>query len=177
MLHLQESLFCNFLDRHHHRHQQLHVANVGEVAARGQAARRGTRPASAVAIEVRSNPRVGAIGELLRSARLAQGLTVEQIATELRIETPRLLALEENNFEQIGIPVFVKGYLRQYGQRLGVASVLCRYRERQAADYRQTDVLNERERKSAGFGFQSQPCFQCRFKEFKRRQFPSPYAQ
>jgi cytoskeleton protein RodZ len=60
------------------------------------------------------------LGELLRSARLAQGLTVEQIATELRIEAPHLIALEENNLERIGIPVFVKGYLRQYGQRLGV---------------------------------------------------------
>jgi cytoskeleton protein RodZ len=62
------------------------------------------------------------LGELLRSARVAHGLTVEQIATELRIEAPHLAALEDNQFERIGIPVFVKGYLRQYGQRLGVDS-------------------------------------------------------
>jgi cytoskeleton protein RodZ len=60
------------------------------------------------------------LGELLRSARLAQGLTPEQLATELRIEAQHLTALEENKFERIGIPVFVKGYLRQYGQRLGL---------------------------------------------------------
>ena len=60
------------------------------------------------------------LGELLRKARVAQGITVEQIATELRIEAPHLAALEDNKFERIGIPVFVKGYLRQYGQRLGV---------------------------------------------------------
>ena len=29
-------------------------------------------------------------------------------------------ALEENRFEQIGVPVFIKGYLKQYGSRLGL---------------------------------------------------------
>jgi cytoskeleton protein RodZ len=57
---------------------------------------------------------------MLRGARLAQELTVEQLSTELRIEAQHLNALEENRFESIGIPVFVKGYLKQYGQRLGI---------------------------------------------------------
>lgn len=65
-------------------------------------------------------PTSNTLGELLRKARVAQGLTVEQIATELRIEAQHLAALEDNKLERIGIPVFVKGYLRQYGQRLGV---------------------------------------------------------
>jgi cytoskeleton protein RodZ len=60
------------------------------------------------------------LGELLRTARLAQDLTVEQLSTELRIEAKQLSALEENRFEQIGVPVFIKGYLKQYGTRLGV---------------------------------------------------------
>jgi cytoskeleton protein RodZ len=60
------------------------------------------------------------LGEMLRTARLAHDLTVEQLSTELRIEAKQLTALEENRFEQIGVPVFVKGYLKQYGQRLGV---------------------------------------------------------
>lgn len=65
-------------------------------------------------------PTSNSLGELLRKARVAQGLTVEQIATELRIEAQHLAALEDDKLERIGIPVFVKGYLRQYGQRLGV---------------------------------------------------------
>lgn len=60
------------------------------------------------------------LGQMLRSARLAQDLTVEQLSTELRIEARQLAALEDNRFEQIGVPVFVKGYLKQYGTRLGV---------------------------------------------------------
>jgi cytoskeleton protein RodZ len=69
------------------------------------------------------------LGELLRTARLAQDLTVEQLSTELRIEAKQLSALEENRFEQIGVPVFIKGYLKQYGTRLGVdvSDLLTRY--------------------------------------------------
>jgi len=65
-------------------------------------------------------PPPATLGETLRVARLAQDLTVEQIATELRIEAKQLSALESNRFEQIGVPVFIKGYLKQYGLRLGL---------------------------------------------------------
>jgi cytoskeletal protein RodZ len=60
------------------------------------------------------------VGQILREARVAKDLTVDQIATELRIEARQLTALEENRFEQIGPTVFIKGYIRQYGQRLGL---------------------------------------------------------
>ena len=32
----------------------------------------------------------------------------------------QISALEEDRFEQIGVPVFVKGYVRQCAQRLGL---------------------------------------------------------
>ena len=60
------------------------------------------------------------LGQILRTARLAQDLTLEQLSTELRIEAKQLQALEEERFEQIGVPVFIKGYLKQYGTRLGL---------------------------------------------------------
>jgi cytoskeleton protein RodZ len=77
------------------------------------------------------------LGKLLRSARLAQDLTVEQLSTELRIEAKQLTALEENRFEQIGVPVFIKGYLKQYGTRLGldVSDLLALY-------YKQTTLAD-----------------------------------
>jgi cytoskeleton protein RodZ len=67
-----------------------------------------------------STPEKRSVGETLKAARSAQSLTLEQIATELRIELPQLEALEGDHFERIGVPVFVKGYLRQYGTRLGL---------------------------------------------------------
>ena len=73
------------------------------------------QPAAAPAAPVYTN-----VGQVLREARAAKDLTVDQLATELRIEARQLAALEDNRFEQIGPTVFIKGYIRQYAQRLGL---------------------------------------------------------
>lgn len=83
------------------------------------------------------SPPPASLGETLRVARLAQDLTVEQLATELRIEAKQLNALESDRFEQIGVPVFVKGYLKQYGLRLGLD-----VRELLALYYKQTTLAD-----------------------------------
>lgn len=79
--------------------------------------------------------RVASVGERLRAARSAQGLSLEQLAAELRIEARQLAALERNDFAQIGVPVFVKGYLKQYGTRLGLnpAELIAAYQNQDAA--------------------------------------------
>jgi cytoskeleton protein RodZ len=83
---------------------------------------------------VSATPEKRSVGETLRAARNAQSLTLEQVATELRIEAPQLEALENDRFERIGVPVFVKGYLRQYGTRLGLdpADLLVQYYQQNA---------------------------------------------
>ena len=60
------------------------------------------------------------VGEMLRVAREAKSLSVEQLAGDLRIESTFLIALEQNNFEVFSAPVFAKGYIRQYSQRVGL---------------------------------------------------------
>jgi cytoskeleton protein RodZ len=77
------------------------------------------------------------LGQTLQNARLAQDLTIEQVAAELRIEVKQLKALEEDRFTAIGVPVFVKGYLKQYGQRLGLDT-----RDLLVAYYRQTNLAD-----------------------------------
>jgi cytoskeleton protein RodZ len=57
---------------------------------------------------------------MLRNTREALDLKVEQVAGELRIEVPYLVALEENDFDEFSAPVFAKGYLKQYALRLGL---------------------------------------------------------
>jgi cytoskeleton protein RodZ len=62
----------------------------------------------------------GGLEKTFAAARAARGLTIEEIATELRIEPRLLRALEQGRFEDLGPPVFAKGYLKQYGNRLGL---------------------------------------------------------
>ncbi len=78
-----------------------------------------------MAKDVNSNPpaahgaqeEVPTLGSILKTARERHGLTVEQVAAELRVE-PRLVeGLEEARFEVLPAPVFVKGYLKHLANR------------------------------------------------------------
>jgi cytoskeleton protein RodZ len=81
-----------------------------------------------------SNSRLG-LGAKLKTAREAQDLTIEEIAAELRIGVPSLNALERGEYETLGPPVFAKGYLKQYGARLGLnAAELVADYEREAGN-------------------------------------------
>ena len=60
------------------------------------------------------------LGSILATAREGLGLTVEQMAAELRVESRLLEALEEDRFEALPAPVFVKGYLRHLANRFGL---------------------------------------------------------
>jgi cytoskeleton protein RodZ len=70
------------------------------------------------------------LGERLRSARKARALSVTQVAEALHLEEPMVLALEEERFDAMGAPVFVRGHLRRYAQLVGLApdAVLEAYR-------------------------------------------------
>lgn len=70
------------------------------------------------------------LGERLRSARRARAISVAQIADALRVEESIVLALEEERFEALGAPVFVRGHLRRYAEAIGLSpeTVLEAYR-------------------------------------------------
>ncbi len=59
-------------------------------------------------------------GERLAAARRDQQITVLEVAKELHLDEPKVRALEENNFELLGAPVFAKGHLRKYAMLVGV---------------------------------------------------------
>ena len=59
-------------------------------------------------------------GERLAEARRDQQISVLEIAKELHIDEMKVRALESNDFEKLGAPVFAKGHLRKYSQLVGV---------------------------------------------------------
>ena len=61
-----------------------------------------------------------ACGERLAEARRNLQVTVLEIAKELHLDEPKVRALECNDFETLGAPVFAKGYMRKYAEIVGV---------------------------------------------------------
>ena len=66
------------------------------------------------------------IGDVLRLAREQQGLTLQDVSEALNIKREYLEALEANEYDAIPGAVFVKGFIRNYGNFLeldGIALV------------------------------------------------------
>jgi cytoskeleton protein RodZ len=61
-------------------------------------------------------------GLRLARARRSLDISVLEIAKELHLDEPKVRALEENNFDALGAPVFAKGHLRKYAELVGVAT-------------------------------------------------------
>jgi cytoskeleton protein RodZ len=59
-------------------------------------------------------------GERLAQTRRGRGISVFEIAKELHIDEPKVRALEENRFDELGAPVFAKGHMRKYAELVGV---------------------------------------------------------
>lgn len=59
-------------------------------------------------------------GERLAEARREKQISVLEIAKELHVEEAKIRALENNDFDVLGAPVFAKGHLKKYAQLVGV---------------------------------------------------------
>jgi len=63
---------------------------------------------------------VAGCGTRLRQAREAAGLTLEDVGQRLRMPVQVVRSLEQEQWEKLGAPVFVRGQLRSYARLLGV---------------------------------------------------------
>jgi cytoskeletal protein RodZ len=61
-----------------------------------------------------------ALGERFRAAREARGLTLSDVAENIRIRSVYLAAIEDENWSAIGAPVYIRGFLRTYARFLGL---------------------------------------------------------
>lgn len=61
-----------------------------------------------------------AIGAVLRTAREAQGLSVQDAAQHLRLMNRQIVAMETEDFVSLGQPVFARGFVRNYARLLGL---------------------------------------------------------
>jgi cytoskeleton protein RodZ len=59
------------------------------------------------------------VGELLQEARNRHRLSIDELSKRSRIRSEYIRSLESNKFELLPAAVFVKGYIRTYGQMFG----------------------------------------------------------
>jgi cytoskeleton protein RodZ len=63
---------------------------------------------------------VDSSGSILRKARVALGLTEEEVATELRLSAYQIRALEADDYDDLPGTTYVRGYLRAYARLLNL---------------------------------------------------------
>lgn len=73
--------------------------------------------------DTRNAPAAGAgPGKRLYEARMRAQLSAEQVAEMLHLSTHQIAALERDEFDRLPGPTYVRGYLRNYAQLLGLPS-------------------------------------------------------
>lgn len=60
------------------------------------------------------------VGQILREAREAQGMSLDEAAMRLRLMHRQLAAIEADDFESLGQIVFARGFVRNYARLLGL---------------------------------------------------------
>lgn len=63
-------------------------------------------------------------GGLLSAARTSAGLSIEQVAAQLKLSPRQIVALEDNAFEQLPKLVIVRGFIRSYAKLLKLDPVV-----------------------------------------------------
>ncbi len=66
--------------------------------------------------EIMTNSGTMGPGDRLQAARIENGMSIEDIAMRMHLSVGILKSIEENNFDDITAPIFVKGYLRAYAR-------------------------------------------------------------
>lgn len=63
---------------------------------------------------------VQSVGERLRAAREAQGLTLDEIAASTRIPRRHLQTIEEGRYDGLPAPTYSAGFIKSWARRLGL---------------------------------------------------------
>jgi cytoskeletal protein RodZ len=60
------------------------------------------------------------VGKKLSQARLARGLSIEEVAHATRLRPDKIIGLESDDYSRFGSNAYAKGFLQIYGRYLGV---------------------------------------------------------
>ncbi len=64
--------------------------------------------------DINSASVVQSVGHLLRRARTARGMSIDDVSRQLRLSTQQIEAIEKENFEKLPGRTFLRGFIRNY---------------------------------------------------------------
>lgn len=67
-----------------------------------------------------ARPQDGSVGEMLRAARVAKNLSIEDVSVALRIRAAQLRVIEENNIDALPGMTYAVGFVRSYANYVGL---------------------------------------------------------
>jgi len=94
------------------------------------------------------------IGEQLRQARLARGIDLQEIASETRISSRYLEALEKEDFKTLPGVLFARNFARQYAAHVGLDPSLIEKNLEQAFPKEPDPVLEQQTTQHGHIDFQ-----------------------
>ena len=79
---------------------------------------------------------MSSVGEILKNTREAKGITIEQVAEATSIRVLYLEAIEKEQFKLIPGEVYLKGFIRNYANYIGLngPAMVEKYKEQVEAD-------------------------------------------
>ena len=75
--------------------------------------------------QLEASPESVSPGEMLSQERARQGVSVAAVAQALKITESYIVALDQNDFDHLPEPAFVRGYLRNYAPTGGAECRRC----------------------------------------------------
>lgn len=83
-----------------------------------------------------ATPEARPLGDWLKAAREGAELSIESVAEALHLDPGKIVALEREEFEALGAPVFAKGHVRALAAHLGLApdEAMRRYEQTASAE-------------------------------------------
>ncbi len=86
-----------------------------------------------------------AVGQKLKSAREAKGLSIEEVSKMTKLSEKSLIALENDRYEELPAAPYIKGFVKLYAQSVGLdpTQVLEDFRKNQVGETKQVLVLEK----------------------------------
>jgi cytoskeletal protein RodZ len=83
------------------------------------------------------------VGQKLKKARVAKGLSLEEISKVTKLSEKSLVSIENDQFQDLPAPTYIKGFIKLYAQCVGLDanSILEDFRKNQVSETKQVLIL------------------------------------